>query len=155
MEEIKNWGLLLLFISAGTLIYCFLMPSASVSKSVKSVISLVTVSVCIFPLFNVLEGFRNTDISFSEPPSVESLDEYIIQQVKTAAENTVRETVKKYTHVSYKTEIFVNKTENGSIDIEYVGIIFSAYPDREDELRKALYEALSIMPDIKVELLSE
>ncbi len=155
MEEIKNWGLLLLFISAGTLIYCFLMPSSSVSKSVKSIISLVAVLSCILPLFDVFEKFQNADIDFSEAPSIEAFDDYLIQAAKNATENTVKEVVKKYTHVSYKTEIFVNKTEDGSIDIEYVGITFSARPDREDDLRKALSEALSIMPDIKVELLSE
>ena len=45
MEEIKNWGLMLLFVSAGCMIYYFLLPSGNVSKTAKTAVSAIILGV--------------------------------------------------------------------------------------------------------------
>lgn len=154
MENIRSWALMLIFISAGSLIYCFLLPSGNVSKTAKSVISLVVLSSVCLPVFGAFSSFESNDFSFSSPPPVYDFDDVLLQTVKTETENIIRETVIKYTNVPYKTEILIDKTEDGSININYVGITFSAKPQREKEIREALFERLSLMPDIKVEYVS-
>lgn len=155
MEDIKYWALMMIFISAGSLIYCFLLPSGNVSKTAKSIISLVVLSSVCFPVFGVFSSFESKDFSFSEAPSIYSFDDVLISTVKKETESIIYGTVIKYTNVPYETEIFIDKTEDDSINIEYVGITFSAKPQREKEMREELFEQLSLMPDIKVEYVSE
>lgn len=155
MEELKNWGIMLIFISSGTLIYCFLLPAGNVSKTAKTVLSICVLSCVLLPLFGVYNAFTDANISFSDIPEIEDYDDIYIESARTATENVIKETVRKYTSVPYETEIFIDKTEDGSINIEYVEITFSAKPQHESELREALYDALLIIPDIKVEYVSE
>ena len=155
MEELKEWGLLLLFLSAGSLIYCFLLPSGSVSKAAKSVISVVIMSLIFIPLFSALGSFDSEEFILSGEYETENYDSYLEEGVRTAVEEVIRNTVRKFTAVPYKTEIFINKTENGDINIEYAGITFEAKPQYEEKLRDALFDALGIMPDIRVELTDE
>lgn len=155
MEELKNWGLLLLFLSAGSLIYCFLLPSGTVSKTAKSVISVVLMSLVFLPLFSAFGNMNSDDFGLSGEYETENYDYFLEESVRTAAEEVIRTTVRKFTAVPYKTEIFINKTEDGGINIEYAGITFEARPQYEEKLRDALYEALGIIPDIRVELTDE
>ncbi|MBO5396391.1 MAG: hypothetical protein J6A97_05865 [Clostridia bacterium] len=155
MAELKNWGLLLLFLSAGSLIYCFLLPSGTVSKTAKSVISVVLMSLVFLPLFSAFGNMNSDDFGLSGEYETENYDYFLEESVRTAAEEVIRTTVRKFTAVPYKTEIFINKTEDGSINIEYVGITFEAKPQFEEKLGDALYEALGIIPDIRVELTDE
>lgn len=155
MEELKNWGIMLIFVSSGTLIYCFLLPSGGVSKTAKSVLSVLVLFCVLFPMFGVYDAFSQGNINFLDAPEIEEYDDLYISSARAATESVIKETVRKYTTVPYKTEIFIDKTEDGSINIEYVGITFSAEPQKETELREALYDALLIIPDIKVEYVSE
>ena len=155
MAELKNWGLLLLFLSAGSLIYCFLLPSGTVSKTAKSVISVVLMSLVFLPFFSAFGNMNSDDFGLSGEYETENYDYFLEESVRTAAEEVIRTTVRKFTAVPYKTEIFINKTEDGSINIEYVGITFEAKPQFEEKLGDALYEALGIIPDIRVELTDE
>ncbi len=155
MEELQSWGLLLLYMSAGSLIYCFLLPSGSVSKTAKSVISLcVTVSLSL-PLFNTLGKLKGTDFSFEIPAEIREYDSYIISSAEAAVEELIKEKVLEFTNVPYKTEIIIDKVENGSINIGYVSLIFSAKPLREEELRDALFQVLGVPIDIRVESVRE
>ena len=155
MEELKSWGLLLLFLSAGSLIYCFLLPSGAVSKAAKAVISVVLMSLVFIPMFSAFGNMRAEDFMLSGEYETENYDYFLEESVRSAAEEVIRTTVRKFTQVPYKTEIFINKTEEGSINIEYVGITFEARPQYEENLTDALYEALGIIPDIRVELTDE
>lgn len=152
MEELKSWGLLLLFLSAGSLIYCFLLPSGSVSKTAKAVISVALMSLIFMPLFSVFSSFGTEDFGLSGEYETEDYVGFLEESVRTAAEEVIKNTVRKFTTVPYKTEIFINKTAEGNINIEYVGITFSAVPQYREKLSDALYEALGIIPDIRVEL---
>lgn len=151
MEAIKNWGLMLLFVSAGSIIYCFLLPSGNISKTAKSVMSVVILSCICMPVFGVFTAFRGSDFSFSQPPEVSEPEDAVKKQAENAVNTVIREIIRKYTTVPYETEIFIDKTEDNSINIEYIGIIFSAKPQNEKEIREALYDAFSLMPDIRVE----
>ncbi len=155
MEEIKNWGLMLLFVSAGSLIYCFLLPAGAVSKAAKSVISIVLMSLVFLPLFSAFGLLSREDFNFSGSYETEDYNSYLEESVKTVTQGVIKETVRKFTNVPYKTEIFVNKNENGNINIEYVGITFSAKPQFEKEMTEALTGALGIIPHIRVELTDE
>ena len=155
MESLKSWGLGLLFLSAGSLIYCFLLPSGAVSTTAKAVISVVLMSIVFMPLFSVFATEDLGDFIPSGEYETENYDYFLEESVRSAAESVIKETVRKFTTVPYKTEIFINKTEDGSINIEYVGITFEARPQFEEKLRDALYEALGIIPVIRVELTDE
>ena len=155
MPEIKAWGLMLLFISAGSLIYCFLLPSGSISKTAKSVVSITVLSAVFFPLFGAFSDFSALVPEFDSELQTEGFEDYALNEARRAVEEVIDEVIKKYTSVPHKTEIFIDKTEDSGINIEYVGVIFSAEPQQKEELRQALFEALGIMPDIKVEYVSE
>ena len=155
MENLKDWGLALLFLSAGSLIYCFLLPSGTVSRTAKAVISVVLMSIIFMPLFSVFSSGDYSDFIFSGEYETENYDSFLRESVRSAAEEVIRDTVRKFTSVPYKTEIFINKTEDGNINIEYAGIIFEARPQYEEKLTDALYEALGLIPDIRVELTDE
>lgn len=152
MESIKNWGMLLLFVCAGSLIYCFLIPNGNISKTVKSVISvLVLTSVCS-PLISAVGELSSfiPDEKAKENEIRDYSDEYIAL-ARESVNTVIANTVKEFTSVAYKTDIGIDKTEDGSINIEYVGIIFQAKPEKEKELREAIYSQIGLMPDIKVE----
>lgn len=154
MERIKEWAVLLLFLSAGSLIYCFLLPSGNVSKTVKAVISIVSLSFVCMPLFGIKDFFEKPLLE-EESVSEYSYFHYLERSAEKEVNSLIADTVNKYTHVSYKTEISIDITKDNCIHIEYVGIIFSSEPDRKKELREALYVTLGIMPDIKVESVHE
>lgn len=155
MEALRDWGLLLLFLSAGSLIYCFLLPSGTVSKTAKAVISVVLMSLVFLPLFSAFGNISTEDFGLSGEYETENYDYFLEESVRASVNDVIRTAVRKFTAVPYKTEIFINKTEDGNINIEYVGITFEAKPQFEDELCDALSEALGIIPDIRVELTDE
>ena len=152
MEEIKTWGIFLLFLSAGSLIYCFLLPSGAVSKTAKSVISIVLMTLVFMPMFSVFSSFSFADADFSGEYETQNYDDFMEKSVRSATEEVIKNIVRKFTSVPYKAEIFINKAADGSINIEYVGITFEAQPQYEEKLGDALFEALGIIPDIRVEL---
>ena len=154
MEEFRSWGLMILFVSAGSLIYCFLLPSGTVSKTAKNIVSVVIISAVFMPLFSVLSDFGGA-ADFSAPPAQENFNPYIEENVRSAVEGVIKDEIRKFTYVPYETEIFINIDGQMNINIEYVGITFSAQPQYEKELRQALYDALGILPHIRVELISE
>lgn len=155
MEEIKGFGLMLLFVSAGSLIYCFLLPSGAVSKTAKTIISTVLMTLVFLPLFSVFGSLSEEDFSLSGSYGTEDYNSFLEEAVKAATEDVIKKTVRKFTNVPFETEIFVNKTEDGNINIEYVGITFSAKPQYEKEMTEALISALGIIPHIRVELTDE
>ncbi len=155
MQNIRGWGLMLLFISAGSLIYCFLLPSGNISRTAKSVVSITVLSAVFFPLFGVFPDLSSFVPELDSELQTESFEDYALSQARTAVEDVIDGVIKNFTSVPHKCEIFIDKTGDGGINIEYVGVIFSAEPQKKEGLRQALFEALGIMPDIKVEYVSE
>lgn len=155
MESLKNWGLMLLFISAGSLIYCFLLPRGSVSKTARSVISACVIIALALPVFDVFGSFSADSFSFEEPPEISNYNSYFEKQTREVLEERIQGVISKFTSVSYKTEILIDINEESNINIEYVKIVFSAEPQKKEELSEALFNELGIMPDIRAEYVSE
>lgn len=152
MDEIKNWGLMLLSVSVGSLIYCFLLPSGNISKTAKSVLSVLVLASICSPMLSFFENIGEISSHMGEEaPTIKDFSDEYISAAKSEIEKIIAETVKEYTRVSYKTEIIIDKNEDGSINIGYIGITFSALPEKKEELRDALYAKIGLMPDIGVE----
>ena len=88
-------------------------------------------------------------------PETQSFDEMIISSAKKAVENIIDETLLQAGEYEYKTEVFIDKNEDGSINISKVNIIFTNRPENEKEIREELKEKLGIMPDIFTEKVYE
>lgn len=155
MEEIKNWGLMLVFVSAGCMIYYFLLPSGSVSKTAKTVLSVVVFCVISMPLFSAFFSLPDGEFDFSEPPEMADYNDILLSSVKKAVEDIVDDTVKKYTSQEYKMQSDIDISQDGSINIKQVNIIFSERPVHEKDIREELSEKLNIMPDIYAEKVYE
>lgn len=151
MENLKSWGMLLLFISSGCLIYYFLLPSGGVSKTARSVLGITVMSLVCLPLFSVTDYLENMDFSFSEPPDMVTPDIFLVKSCENEINAVIDETVKKFTDISYKTVISIDITDDNSINIEHIKVVFKERPDKLREIKEALYEKLSVMPDTEVE----
>lgn len=152
MEELKSWGGLLLFVSAGSLIYCFLLPAGAVSKIAKSVISVVFICAAFMPLSGLMNIFSDAEWNFTDEAEEADFSGFVEESARSEIEKIIHDCVRKYTSVPYDTEIFINITDDLGIRIEYVRLIFSASPLNEEGIRDELTQALGIIPDIRVEL---
>ena len=151
MEEIKSWGLMMVFLSVGSLIYCFLLPAGASSRLSKGVVGIVVIMTSLMPVFSLFGTLTREKLSFSDGPEAADYSDFFEEQAKNAIEEIIKNTVRKYTVVPYKTEIFINNDDTGYINIDYVGITFSAKPQYEKELTAELVSALGIIPQIRVE----
>ena len=151
MEDIKSWGLLMVFLSVGSLVYCFLIPSGATSRLSKGIVSIVVIMASFMPVFSAFSSLTGEKITFSSPPEAADYSEYFEQEAKNAVEEIIKTVIRKYTVVPYETEIFINKADADSINIEYIAITFSAKPLSENELTEELIDTLGIIPDIRVE----
>lgn len=155
MESLKNWGLMLLFISAGSLIYCFLLPGGSVSKTARAVISACVIISLALPLADAFGSFHSDRFRIEEPPEINNYSSYFEKQTREVIEDRIQGVISRFTSVSYKTEILIDIDEMMNINIGYVKIVFSAEPQKKKELSDALFNELGIMPDIRAEYASE
>lgn len=155
MDDIKSWGLILVFVSAGCMIYYFLLPSGSVSKTAKAVLSSLVFGVICMPLFSVIISVPDMSFEFSSAPDMEDFDGFVLSQARKATESIIEECIKKYTDEEYKTEIFIDISDDSFINISKVNIIFQVRPAHEKDIRQELYDKLGIMPDIFTEKVNE
>ena len=155
MEKLKEWAVLLLFLSAGSLIYCFLLPSGNISKTVKSIVSVVSLSLICMPLFGLNDFIKEPLFPEDTPPEIKDYSSYIKDEAKHRTEELIYSVIKKYTPVPCKIYAGIDINEDNCINIEYVSIVFSAHPDREKEIREELFRILGIMPIIKTEEVHE
>lgn len=151
MDGIKSWGLLLLFISAGCFIYYFLLPSGNISKTARSILGITVMSVVCIPIFSVTDFLGKVEPQFGEPPAMISPEDYLRTETENEINRIIGDTVKKFTDISYKTEINIDINEETGINIEQISVFFEKRPETLREIKEALYEALSIMPEVKVE----
>ncbi len=151
MDGIKNWGMLLLFISAGCFIYYFLLPSGNISKTARSILGITVMSVVCIPIFSVTDFLGRLAPEFGEPPAMVSPEGYLRTEAENEINRIIHDTVKNFTDISYKTEISIDINEDMGINIEQIKVLFEKRPEMLREIKEALYEALSMMPDVKVE----
>lgn len=155
VDSVRNWGLMLVFVSAGCMIYYFLLPSGSVSKTAKTVLSAVVMGIICMPVFEVIISADDFSFDFSAAPAPQSFNELLTESAEEAVNSVISQTVKKYTDIEYKTEITIDISEDQYINISSVNIIFSVRPAHERDIRQELYEKLGIMPDIFTERVNE
>ena len=152
-EQIKMWAILLLFVSVGGYIYYYLLPSSSVSQTAKAVLCVFSLSAVCMPLFGAFSHI-DSDIfefeSYSTMNEEDALEFYADTALKTIEEKTL-ETVQKYTSVSYKLETDINISEDYSINIEYIRLIFEKEIGDTNELSRALEELFGFIPAITVQ----
>ena len=152
-ENIKSWALLLLFVSVGGYIYYYLLPSSSVSDTAKAVLCVFSLSAVCVPLFGAFSDI-NADIfdfeSYSTMNEEDALEFYAETARKTIEEKTL-ETVRQYTAVEYKLETDINISEDYSINIEYIRLIFEKEIGDTYDLSRALEEVFGFIPEITVQ----
>ena len=152
-EQIKIWAILLLFVSVGGYIYYYLLPSSSVSDTAKAVLCVFSLSAVCVPLFGAFSGI-DSDIfdfeSYSTMNEEDALEFYADTARKTIEENTLA-TVQQYTSVSYKLETDINISDDYSINIEYIHLIFEKEIGDTYDLARALEEVFGFIPEITVQ----
>ena len=139
--------------SVGGYIYYYLLPSSSVSSTAKAVLCVFSLSAVCAPLFGAFSEI-NADIFdfeiYSTMNEEEALGYYAQTALKTVEEKTL-ETVSKYTSVEYKLETDVNISEDYSINIEYICLIFEKEIGDTYELSRALEKVFGFIPEITVQ----
>ena len=139
--------------SVGGYIYYYLLPSSSVSQTAKAVLCVFSLSAVCVPLFGVFSEI-NADIfdfeCYSTMNEEDALEFYADTARKTIEEKTL-EAVQKYTSVSYKLETAINISEDYSINIEYIRLIFEKEIGDTYALSSALEEAFGFIPEITVQ----
>lgn len=76
--------------------------------------------------------------------------EYYANAAREAVEEKTYEAVQKYTSVEYKLETQINISEDYSINIEYIRLIFEKEIGDTYELSRALEEVFGFIPEITV-----
>ena len=154
--EIKRWVLALLFTSVCGMIYHFLLPSGSVSKTAKKIISLVMLCAVCMPVFGVFRAgtlFPSIPEIFGEAEEAETSVPYAYYEnaARYAIEEQCRETVGKYTSVPFEVTADVHISADGGIRIEHIRIVFDAQPEGKDGMTAELTALLGMVPDIRVD----
>ena len=151
MEELKSWALLPLFVSAGCLICYYLLPASSVSKTARAVIAVVMLSAICLPLFSVAEKLGNTEFSFdSEEPDTMAPFAFYEKAAERTAEKTASDIIKKYTAVPFVCSADADCTEDGTVELLRIVIVFDARPEGEKEMRAELLRETGLVPEIRV-----
>ncbi|MCH5198796.1 MAG: hypothetical protein J1E34_07815 [Oscillospiraceae bacterium] len=149
METLKNTALMLLFAAVMGLIYYFLLPSGKISQTAKSVLSVFMLLVVMQPLFSFM-NMEMPDIDLYAYGDFAELDDNFISAAKNAVISQIDGVIKKYTETPYNIEVPVNISENRSIDIEQVRIVFNKGFIPEEEMKEELFFALGAEPLISV-----
>ena len=156
LQEIRSAVLLLVFCSAAGLLFHFLLPEGGVSRTARTLISLVMLSAVCTPLFGVMEYLGATVEekgvfgSFGEPDTAASRDLYR-QTVEAAVADACGEIVKKYTRVPRKITVSAHITEDNGIRIEHVRIVFDAPPEGRKGIEEEIAKECGVIPEIRVE----
>ena len=153
METLRSFSLMMVFVAFMSVIYYFLLPSGNISRTAKSVLSAVTLACVLIPLFSVFEGFTVFKNAYEPDGGTISPERYsyFVKQGKQAVDAVIEETVRKYTDIPYKTEIEVNISDDMSINIESVRIIFAERFEGMSDLMYELKNLLGIPPEASTE----
>lgn len=155
MDKLKNFALMLLFVSAALAAVTFLLPSGRISKSAKAVLS-VFMTLCVAsPIFGVIgkngdaralldifSGFETPDITENGNAFAKAAEEKITDALSTE--------IRQHTNIPYNIFLSTDIGEDFIINIESVRIQFSERPDNLDEIAFALEKELGFMPEFEV-----
>ena len=123
------------------------------SSAAKAVLCVFSLSAVCAPLFGAFSEI-NADIFDFEVYSMMNADDALVfyaDAARKTIEEQALEIVRKYTSVSYKLETDINISEDYSINIEYIRLIFEKEIGDTYELSRALEEAFGFIPEITVQ----
>ena len=74
--------------------------------------------------------------------------EHYEEAARKLTEQTVENIIRKYTNVPFSSDIDIRRTDDGTIEILHVSVIFEALPEYKKELTEELQKELGIIPEI-------
>lgn len=160
MTEMKNAVMTLVFCAVCGLVLGFLLPERGVSRSVKTLISIIILSAVCTPVFGVMEHFdkdlaeKTIFSSFGERDTSVPYDVFL-EKTKQAVEDFCETVVVRYTNVPHNISADAHISEDNVIRIEHVRIVFQAVPEGRDAIRDEIAEECGIIPEIRVEQKNE
>ena len=160
MNEAKNAVLTLALCAVCGLLFHFLLPESGVSRTAKTLISLVMLCAVCAPLFGVWEHLRGVGSdsrvfgSFGERDTTFPVDLYE-RQAEAAVGEALDAIVKRYTNVPRRIEVDAHIPEGGGIRIDRVRITFEALPEGRDSIEAEITAECGVIPEIRVERTDE
>ena len=155
VTEMRNAVMTLLFCSVCGLILGFLLPEGGVSRTVKTLISLVLLCALCAPIFGALEYFGTSlrDPVFSSFGERDTSVPYdaLLDKTEEAAREFCNAIVTRHTNVPREITVDAHISEDGVIRIEHVRIVFEALPEGREAIRDEITEEFGIIPEIRVE----
>ncbi len=129
------------------------MPSSSVSHTAKAVLCVFSLTAVCAPLFGAFSDITADIFDFEAYSTLneEEALEYFAQTARKTVEEKTLETVRKYTSVEYKLETEINISEDYSINIEYIRLIFEKEIGDTYELSRALEDVFGFIPEIMID----
>ncbi len=155
MDTLRDMVATLLLTAVCALLFRFLLPEGSVSRTAKTVVSLVTLCAVCVPLFNVWGKLRGRDgissgvFSFSEVMTTFPY-ELAQRRAELAVEGACDDIISQYTDVPREIKVEAHIHADGSIEIERIRIVFEAEPERREAMTSELIENCGIAPEIRV-----
>ena len=149
MQELKQFAVMLVFLSAAGLIYYFLLPSGKVSQTAKSILSVCFLLAALSPLFSFASNVSPT-FSFEERSGGSAFEENVIDAAKAALVQQIEAVIAGFTDVPCEVSVSAHIGEDYSIEIEQVNILFDAEVPDVGALKEALNEALGFQPVLTV-----
>lgn len=151
-ESLRNWALMLLFVSAGCFVYYHLLPSGSVSETAKRILSVVVIFTVSLPVYGMFADLGETELfSFAEEDvSLPQSSGVYLSGTRTVTETEIAAIIKKYTDIPFSVTAEVNIGEENSIVIERVEIVFEKRPPDKEKILAEITSELGMPPEIKV-----
>ena len=149
MQELKQFAVMLVFLSAAGLIYYFLLPSGRVSRTAKSILSVCFLLAALSPLFSLASNVSPV-FSFEESSIGSAFDGNVIDAAKAALVRQIESVIAGYTDTPCEVSVSAHIGEDHSIEIEQVNILFDAEIPDVGALKDALREALGFQPVLTV-----
>ena len=149
MEQLKQFALMLVFLSAAGLIYYFLLPSGRVSQTAKSILSVFFLLAALGPLFSLTTSLTPA-FSFEAQSDAFVYDEAMVDAAKAAVVRRIADVISSYTDTPCEISVSANIGTDYSIEIEQVNILFDADVQNSGTISLALREALGFAPVLTV-----
>ena len=160
LQELRSAVMTLLFCAVCGLLFHFLLPEGSVSRTAKTLVCLIMLCAVCAPLFGVWEhlrgfesegrifaGFGERDTTFP----VELYEREAAEAVKTVCGAIVG----KYTDVPRRIDVDTHISEDGGMRIDRVRITFDALPEGKEKIEAEIAGECGVIPEIRVEAANE
>lgn len=157
INDLKGAVMTLLFCAVGGLLFHFLLPDGSVSRTAKILISLIMLCAICAPLFGVWQSLRvigesGTIFSGTGEPDTASVQEWYREEAERAVREVCDGIIRKHTNVGRKITVDVHITDDVAIRIERVRITFDAPPEGRKDIEKEIAGECGVIPEIRVEM---